>query len=160
MIQQYNLLYLKRNDLPPTMIGKHEKMNFATNNQSELSSPKDSMKELVMGIIDSKMQFVKHRTNSILAQKLDDNSFSLSSIQNDRKEDILSKVEKTGHDASILQYIEGYSRTTRMLLFLRNYLDLTNAKIIFDLLTEDIYLNFNEKELKIVIDGRNLAKAE
>jgi len=160
MIQQYNLLYLNRKYLYLIAIEKHEKMNFATNNQSEYSSTNESMKEVVMGLIDSKMQFVKHRTNSILAQKLDDSTFSLLSEKKDGEEDILSQVEKTGHDASILQYIEGYSKTTRMLLFLRNYLDTTNAKIIFDLLTDDIYLNFNEKELKIVIDGRNLVKAE
>ena len=135
-------------------------MNFATNNQSEFNSTDDSMKEVVMGLIDSKMQFVKHRTNSILAQKLENNSIYLPIIEKDKDADLLSQVEKTGHDASILQYIEEYSKTTRMLLFLRTYLDTTNAKIIFDLLTDDIYLNFNEKELKIVIDGRNLAKAE
>ncbi|MEL6925935.1 MAG: hypothetical protein AAFO94_17975 [Bacteroidota bacterium] len=112
----------------------------------------DSIIEHVYGIIDSKFQFIKHRTNRLIETQMDNQSIQIPDLIDG--EDLMQRLGKIGHDASILQHIEEYSKTTRMLLFLRNYLCNANSRIILDLLTDDIYLNFNERELKIVIDGQ------
>ena len=128
-------------------------MSRTTNGVEALLKSSNSIVEQVLGIIDSKFQFTKYQTNKLIKTHLQKKSIDVSNC--DDNYDYLSKIEKgVGHDATIFQYIESYSKTTHLLLFLRNLLNTANAKIIFELLSDDIYLNFSQKELKIIVEGK------
>ena len=128
-------------------------MSRTTKGTGVLFKSSDSIVEQVFGIIDSKLQFTKYQTNKRIKAHLEKYAIDISDCKEDC--DFLSKIKSgIGHDATIFQYIESYSKTTHLLLFLRNYLNRANAKIIFELLNDDIYLNFSEKELKIIVEGK------
>lgn len=128
-------------------------MSRTTNGTGVFFKSSDSIIEQVFGIIDSKFQFTKYQTNKLIKEHLQKKSIDVSDCNENY--DYLSKIEEgIGHDATIFQYIESYSKTTHLLLFLRNFLNSSNAKIIFELLSDDIYLNFSQKELRIIVEGK------
>lgn len=130
-------------------------MSTASKNHQLANLSEDEIVEHVYGIIDSKFQYLRFNTNNLIRDHLRDclvpSPDGIEGQVRTFEKTINKKIEQ-----NMLNHIEDYSKTTRLLLFLRNCVCSQNAKLIFDLLTEDIFLNFSEREIKIIIEGRKV----
>lgn len=103
--------------------------------------------EHMLSIIDTKLQFVKHQTNELIA------SYSTSAIYQSSDspfiEDISSELLNTPLESEkVFSRIEHYSKTTNLLLQLRTNLSQKNVSLIYDLLCNDRFMEFESKALE------------
>ncbi len=117
--------------------------------------------ELILGIIDTKLQFVKHRTDTLikthhLSSIIEDEDYppDIYSKSSEFKEDILLN----NHEEEIFSLIELYSKTTNLLLTMRTELRTSNVSRIYDLLSEDRYMLFENDELISMLKDKNTEK--
>ncbi len=104
----------------------------------------DAFVEHVLSIIDTKLQFVEYRTSKIINSSVNESNYPLGS-------EFLEEIElniKGVKNEEIFNQIEEYSRTTSLLLLMRINLYNNNVSLIFNLLSDDKYLNYNDIELE------------
>ena len=97
--------------------------------------------EHMLSIIDTKLQFVKHRTNALITAHATSSIYqsSVSPIVEDISQDILNTPLES---EKVFSMIENYSKTTNLLLLLRSKLSENNVSLIYDLLCNDRFMNF------------------
>lgn len=100
--------------------------------------------EHLLGIIDTKLQFIEYYTAKILNAIVDEPDETAAQEFPALPE---VDIEKMEHN-NVIDHIEAYSRTTYLLLFIRANLHEKNASTVFDLLAENKYLNYSGKELE------------
>lgn len=118
--------------------------NFQENNIVAISN--ESLIESMYSIIDSKLQFTSEQMN-LAIQKMENES-GLHQFSNGYPN---LKSEKNSKDF-LLQNIEKYSTTVRLLLYLRTSVNILNVKTIFSLLSGNKFLDYDEKDLKLILD--------
>ena len=99
-------------------------------NLSDKSLVKD-----VFQILDSRIQYIDYQLGKLSRQSLQSNLPPESG-------DVFS-MEMT------FKQIELHNRSLKLLLLFRSHLNILNAPIIFDLLTDSRYLDYDEVELKV-----------
>lgn len=105
--------------------------------------------ELLLSIIDTKLQFVKHHTNVLIS------SLSESTVEAGSEPAYLpeSYSEETIAEGEIMiDMIERYSKTTNRLLILRTKLSKHNVSLVYDLLNNNHYLEYDSKTLQRLLD--------
>jgi len=101
--------------------------------------------EHVYAFIDSKLQFINYQIDSAVKSFEVNDSVSpvrLPSLPHHST----SRFEK------VLASIESHSKTKGKLLFMRGKLGTHNAQLSFDLLTDNKYMVYTEKQLKKMLD--------
>ncbi len=109
----------------------------------ESLSNNDAFVEHILSIIDTKLQFVEYRTSKIIKSLVIESNIYDEMIFEEGK-----MVNTEIGNEKVLNQIEEYSRTTSLLLLLRVNLYGKNASLIFNLLSDDKYLKFNDLELE------------
>ena len=104
----------------------------------------DAFVEHVLSIIDTKLQFVEYRTSKIINSCVNESNYPLGSEFHEEIELNIKGVK----NEEIFNQIEEYSRTTSLLLLMRINLYNKNVSLIFNLLSDDKYLNYNDIELE------------
>ncbi len=99
--------------------------------------------EHILSIIDTKLQFVEYRTSKTIKSLVkESNIYTDSDLE---KENITIEVIE---NEKVLHQIEEYSRTTSLLLLMRVNLFGKNASLIFNLLSNDKFLEYSDIELE------------
>lgn len=107
--------------------------------------------EHILSIIDTKLQFIEYRTNAFIKSYVK-SPYNLSNLNDSY--DMLSldlRLSPTDNE-KIFNQIEEYSKTTRLLLIMRKKLCGKNASIIYNLLSQDEYLNSEYLEIELVLE--------
>ncbi len=105
----------------------------------------DLLIEHVYAFIDSKLQFINYQIDTAVKSFEVNDSVSpvrLPSLPHNST----SRFEK------VLDSIENHSKTKGKLLLMRSKLSTHNARLSFDLLTDNRFLVHTEKHLKIMLD--------
>jgi len=112
-------------------------MNNQTHNQIKQELVTRAFIDQLYSIIDTRLQYIEFHTQAI---------FKACSGK-------LASSHTIQHSplGSILDHIEQYSKIKKQLLFLRSLIKRENARSIYDLLQEDRFKNYNEKETKQLI---------
>lgn len=102
------------------------------------------LKETVFAIIDSRIQFIEYEQNSLL-KDYKNNPPNESSKQLAEpaifNQKLSSKLDK------LIEQIEFFSKHLRLLTILRSHLKNDNANLIFNLLTNNHYLDYSVENL-------------
>ena len=104
----------------------------------------DAFVEHVLSIIDTKLQFVEYRTSKIIKSSVHELNYPPGT---EYEEEIIFNIEGIKND-EVFNQIEEYSRTTSLLLLMRINLYNKNVSLIFNLLSDDKYLKYNDIELE------------
>ncbi len=109
-------------------------MNNQTHNQINQELVTRAFIDQLYSIIDTRLQYIEFHTQAI---------FKACSGE-------LANSHTLQHSplSSILDHIEQYSKTKKQLLFLRSLIKRENARIIYDVLQEDRFKGYTEKEIK------------
>jgi hypothetical protein len=108
--------------------------------------------EHLLSIIDTKLQFTKHRTNGLIS------SYSSTPVlQKDRYSALpenftLDMDNAPSANEKVFVLIEKYSKTTNLLLLLRSKLAAKNVNLIYDLLNNDRFLGYEGEELEQLLE--------
>jgi len=97
--------------------------------------------EHLLSIIDTKLQFVEYRTSKVIKSMVKEPYGQFDVLLHDEFDEDLQNGELFNH-------IEEYSRTTSLLLLMRTNLCDKNTSLIYDLLSNDKFLEFNDIELE------------
>jgi len=106
------------------------------------------MVEHVYGIIDSKLQFLDYQIKETIKNQFGD-------LPNEIQErNFLGPNIPPSIDEShkILDTIEAYSKSLRLLLLMRTTLTYLSAETAFYLLTSERYLDFSEQQLRVILE--------
>ncbi len=109
--------------------------------------------EHMLSIIDTKLQFTKHRTNALIA------SYNTSTVLEGANDTAFLENFTfdlgiaPSEDEQIFILIEKYSKTTSLLLLLRNKLKENNVSLIYDLLNNDRYLSYESEDLEKLLEN-------
>ena len=107
--------------------------------------------EHILSIIDTKLQFVEYKTSAFIKSYVKV-PYSISKINGPI--DVLSfdlRLSPTDNE-KIFNQIEEYSKTTRLLLMMRKKLCGKTASVIYDLLSQDKYLNSEYLEIELILE--------
>lgn len=107
--------------------------------------PSTSLSNDVFQILDSRIQYIEYQLSKLSQQSLDSNQST--SLFPETKS--LLSIEL------IFKQIELHNRSLKLLLTLRSHLTILNAPIIFELLTDSKFMDYDEHEL-----GEALGKEE
>jgi len=102
--------------------------------------PSKSLSNDVFQILDSRIQYIEYQLSKLSRQ-------SLYSGQ----EDTSSEEENLLSIELIFKQIELHNRSLKLLLILRSNLNTLNTPIIFELLTDSRFLDYDEYELKDIL---------
>lgn len=109
--------------------------------------------EHLLSIIDTKLQFVNHRTNALISS-LSRSTVFASTLDSDQNNFISSDPgELPSEQEALFSMIEKYSKTTNLLLLIRGKLNEKNVSLIYDLLNNDSYLEYDNKTLEELLKG-------
>ncbi len=122
------------------------------NTKSKLQAKADSdtlTNDDIFSIIDSKMQYLDHQTNSIITT-------FISGQQQDTNEDFSQffnpeNVPESAASQFILKYIENYSKTLGLLLFMRKAVSNEHNLKILELLSDNTFQDYSEMEIKGIL---------
>ena len=108
----------------------------------------------VISIIDTKIQYIDYQTNHIVS------SIIGTELQNVPRPSVdVSEISNFNFSYnncdSFLTLMEEYSRTKSLLLTLRQHANHKTAQLIFDLLSDNQFIAFTDKELEIMIKGKD-----
>lgn len=106
------------------------------------------MVEHVYGIIDSKIQFMDFQIKEMIKTKFGKLPEEISEGINY----LPAHIEYLPDDEKILASLEAYSRNISLLLLMRTTLTYLSAETAFYLLTNDKYLDFTDKQLRIILE--------
>ncbi len=104
----------------------------------------DAFVEHVLSIIDTKLQFVEYRTSKFIKSTVNDSNYPLESECGQEMEFNFEVIK----NEKVFNQIEEYSRTTSLLLLMRVNLYAKNVSLIFNLLSNDNFLNYDDVELE------------
>ena len=108
--------------------------------------------EHILSIIDTKLQYVEYHTRALIQQFNSPHTLIVDHpVFQGSNPQLLSRPQ-TDIDDKMFAQIEQYSKTTRLLLLMRRLLCDVNSSLTFELLSNDRYLNFEEKELKAMLN--------
>ena len=99
--------------------------------------PSSSLLNDVFQILDSRIQYIEYQLSKLSKQSLQSNQSTLRA-----DEEGIFSIEM------IFKQIELHNRSLKLLILLRSQLNILNAPIIFELLTDSKYLDYDESELK------------
>ncbi len=99
--------------------------------------PSRSLFNDVFQILDSRIQYIEYQLSKLSRQSL------LSSQNTTLAEPSLFSIETT------FKQIELHNRSLKLLILLRKRLSILNAPIIFELLTDSKYLDYDEDDLRL-----------
>ncbi len=113
----------------------------------------DLIKDL-LGIIDTKIQYIEYQTEIVTSSFVDIGMLSQSPKSTGFGNG--QQVEKSimANNERILFKLNEFSATVKLLLLLRNHLDTANAPIIFDLLSDNRFTQLTDQELILAIKPR------
>ena len=104
----------------------------------------DAFVEHLLSIIDTKLQYVEYRTSKVIK--------TMVKVPNGQSDDFLMdddfQIEEAIENSEVFNQIEEYSRTTSLLLLMRTNLSGKNASLIYDLLSDDKFMKFNDIDLE------------
>lgn len=106
------------------------------------------MVENVYSIIDSKIQFMDYQIKEMIKTKLGRLPKGISEDVNFLPDHLL----KLSESDRMLAGLEAYSRNMSLLLLMRTSLTYLSAETAFFLLSNDKYLDFTEKQLRIIME--------
>lgn len=128
-------------------------MSSATTKCLKKNNGAPAIIEHVLGIIDSKIQYIDYQTNQAIQS-------CTNPVYNDCTEEELEVLIATEtfakDDNKVLDHIESYSKNISLLLVIRTKLNQLNAFLAFELLSRDNYLTYSEKVLRRLMDGTSL----
>jgi len=104
----------------------------------------DAFVEHVLSIIDTKLQFVEYQTSKFIKSTVNDSNYPLESENWEEMEFNFEDIK----NEKVFNQIEEYSRTTSLLLLMRVNLYTKNVSLIFNLLSDDKFLNYNDIDLE------------
>lgn len=112
--------------------------------------------EHMLSIIDTKLQFVKHQTNALISSHT--TTLAIETDDSDSPQYLLIPPERitSSEREKIFVLIERYSKTTNLLLLLRTKLNKYNVSVIYDLLNNDQYLNYEHKALENILNQHRI----
>ncbi len=105
--------------------------------------------ELLLSIIDTKLQFIKYRTDVIIT---DYSEFTISNEPPGNSHPFLDNHPDIEGVELMIGTIEKYSKTTKLLLLLRSKLSVHNVSLIYDLLNNNRYLTYDHKSLDQLLE--------
>lgn len=105
----------------------------------------DAFIEHLLSIIDTKLQFVEYRTSKVIKSMVKQQNAPFDQMFVEEEE---FKIKEEIENGEVFNQIEEYSRTTSLLLLMRINLSGKSASLIYDLLSDDKFLNFNDIELE------------
>lgn len=100
--------------------------------------PSRSLLNDVFQILDSRIQYIEYQLSKLSRQSLQSNQSKAPS-----EEEGIYSIEM------IFKQIELHNRSLKLLILLRSQLSILNAPVIFELVTDSKYLDFDESELKV-----------
>ncbi|MEM6965606.1 MAG: hypothetical protein AAF573_12620 [Bacteroidota bacterium] len=106
------------------------------------------MVENVYSIIDSKIQFMDYQIKEMIKAKLGKLPKGISEDVNFLPEHLANLSESD----RMLAGLEAYSRNMSLLLLMRTSLTYLSAETAFFLLSNDKYLDFSEKQLRVIME--------
>lgn len=113
--------------------------------------------ELILSIIDTKLQYVTHRTDTLINTYHSSLSFSdIHSVDFFINEKALNEDVLLANREEVFSLIEQYSKSTNLLLTMRTKLCAANVSRIYDLLSNDHYLLFENEELVSMIKPKKI----
>jgi len=102
------------------------------------------LKTTVSYIISSRLQYIKFKQ-----QRLFEANQSSENTELQITDDISAAY---AHD--LIVEFENYSRTNRLLTLMWNHLRRNNAKVIFELLSNNQFLNYSVEDLSIILNPK------
>ena len=108
----------------------------------------------VISIIDTKIQYIDYQTNHVVS------SIIGTELQNVPRPSVdVSEISNFNFSYnncdSFLTLMEEYSRTKSLLLTLRQHTNHKTAQLIFDLLSDNQFIAFTDKELEVMVKGKD-----
>lgn len=102
--------------------------------------PPRSLFNDVFQILDSRIQYIEYQLSKLSRQSL------LSSQNATLAEPALFSIETT------FKQIELHNRSLKLLILLRSRLSILNAPVIFELVTDSKYLDYDEEDLRMELE--------
>jgi len=128
-------------------------MNTLSHQNISLDTESPDLIDHVLHLIDSRLQFADHHTNSIIHSMLNGGAPG-------EKPDLPpayllgEELHPRLQSDSFLILIEEYSRYKQLLIQIRKVLTIENAGRAFQLIQKDVFLNFSAEELKDLLKIR------
>ena len=119
-------------------------MNSSTHSVAPQAEEQLPILEQVYSIIDSKIQYADYLTQLAIQPFLTQDILKGGATFSHRHSSVQQQIGSTG---SFLCQIEKTSKAKSLLLIIRTKLCIRNAKISFELLTDDRFLNYTDKAL-------------
>lgn len=107
--------------------------------------------EQLYEIIDTKIQFINFQTKQIVESITGIKNPSALDINEDQPTSVGINFSHNNCD-SFITLMEEYSRSKRLLLLMRSMLNDKNTTIIYNFISTNAFMNFNERELKLMIN--------
>lgn len=104
----------------------------------------------LLSIIDTKLQFSKHQVNALITSFSTTSALQGSDTGGDQFDSTFSLLPSTSE--KVFSLIEQNSKTTNLLLILRTRLTQKNVSLVYDLLSNDRYLEYESKDLENLIE--------
>lgn len=127
-------------------------MKTKENNNTSFLLQQYELTEQVYGIIDSKIQYIDYQTEMVTSSFVDINSLSNPSRKNNLADSLQVMDSIMANNSRILEKLQEFSATVKLLLLLRNELSTINAPQILDLLTDNKYVQLTDQELKVFLE--------
>jgi len=105
--------------------------------------------EQIYAIIDTKLQYIDYQTNKMISSMLG-TDISDTPKPTAQLDEFFKFDQAHSNCDSFLDKMEEYSKSKRLLLIMRSQISDENAKFILGLLSDNTFLKFDEKYLKIL----------
>ncbi len=120
-------------------------------NSFHLKSGLDPIIEHLYEIIDTKIQYIDFQTNALVSTIL---GYDVQRVA--RPEIDISSLNSFNfaHNNcdSFLTIMEEYSKTKRLLLLMRSMVTTQNHQLVFDLLSNNQFIHYSEKQLSLLLE--------
>lgn len=118
--------------------------------QDDFKNPEELI-EYLYAIIDTKIQYMEYQSRIVTGAFVDIDKLDLNSKSNTLGGGLELLETIMISNGRILEKIQEYSATTKLLLILRNQLNKNNAIPVLELLTDNKFTQLTDKELNIFI---------
>ncbi len=106
-------------------------------------------KTTVAYIISSRLQYIKFKQQRLFE----------ADQQSDKAELRITDDVSAAYAHELIVEFEKYSRANRLLTFMRNQLRKNNAKMIFELLSNNRFLNYSVEDLSVILKTQQSTQA-
>ena len=105
----------------------------------------------VSSIISSRLQYIKFKQHRLFeTDQLAENSELPFQITDDAS---------AAHAHDLIMEFENFSRAIRLLTLMWNHLKTSNSKLIFELLSNNKYLNYSVEDLSVILNPQSIQAA-